>query len=41
MSLGTGLTVLKKLDLDQKLSESLVKVVSGDPPTNSKMSLDE
>ncbi|AAK41613.1 hypothetical protein [Saccharolobus solfataricus] len=35
------INVLKKLDLDQKLSESLVKVVSGDPPTNSKMSLDE
>ncbi|MEM4797348.1 MAG: hypothetical protein QW773_08235 [Saccharolobus sp.] len=32
---------LKKLDLDQKLSESLVKVMSGDPPTNSKISLDE
>ncbi len=32
---------LKKLDLAQKLSESLVKVESGDPPTNSKISLDE
>ncbi|BDB98493.1 hypothetical protein [Saccharolobus caldissimus] len=32
---------LKKLGLDQKLSESLVKVVSGDPPTNNKISFDE